>query len=973
MPDVPVCAIIADQAVQEEYSALIGLLEAKLSGDGKLRLVERNEIDKVLKEQELGAAFAAEGVARRIKLGALLKADLLVFLRERENKEAPSSQPSNGHPAKAVDLAVAETTRGLRLVTSVVLWDAGRAEAIVDGLAKGVMKAREIARQARLQVFAVPAFESKDIMPEYSGQRRGFAMLVEDLLSQVPGVAIVELAEAQALARESAISGQTVSRDLPYYLLGTYKTLRDKDKETTRFDFEMDLRHGEQSVARSARSGIDSDRLAQSVRDAISQLLPQAMGTQPVALSGAEVDMLLERAELFWRLVEWDQALPLYESVLLLDPKNEAAHLRLFEGYMVYARQWGAKRRQGWPLQGPVGRLRFGEKAISHASALLRQGCTNLFFLDELSRLTITYQLSEWRDDPRYPALNQELQRIVIRLGDDVRAYLEDLHKMDKTGQGVHQQALRASACVLEWVNRQWPIDQLPRRDYDLVVLLDQHGAPVSLVFAIVAHPRLGLDDEFVVKLEQHLSPRVRQVGHLCRLLSQVTSEQTLNQRLKDVESYVESEGLRKSLVSTFAREGREMIAERIRSAAKTPASAPAKDRQMFLPRLTMISDRWDLVNTDGARFSEPPWVFDWLVCRPGLEIVCLAQGMYRVDKGNTLTLVARVAPSAAYHPMQHEVGWDGKYIWVPTPYPKSAIAVIDPDQGEVARFEEEEVTQGSDMAEGRLACVRRGQALFFGCWTKGPSPLRTWAVVLEIERTHDGTVRRRFNRLHEARETMREVRAQRGLNQSASTLRWVLNVPTDIEPNGPWVMVRTSTESLIVDIPGRQVRRAKRHWLPDCPIHLDNRLLVPCGSVGGYQVESALRWSDHPDHPSELVLDWGERHEIYGNGHATYFRSAVMYEGWLHLIGAEDAKSSPTWIAVNPKTWETRVLVDLFPRSFPLRYRERLCASNRHGLIFISGSKAYRVELPPVEQWPIVPAKSVLGWGEAVPASRPR
>ena len=69
-------------------------------------LVERNEIDKVLGEQELQALLVADAPGKRAALGKMLKADLLIFLAERQK------------PKPHLMVVVCETARGLRLCTS---------------------------------------------------------------------------------------------------------------------------------------------------------------------------------------------------------------------------------------------------------------------------------------------------------------------------------------------------------------------------------------------------------------------------------------------------------------------------------------------------------------------------------------------------------------------------------------------------------------------------------------------------------------------------------------------------------------------------------------------------------------------------------------------------------------------------------------------------------------------------------------
>jgi hypothetical protein len=66
--------------VDADKSPLGTLLEAALLTGSKLTWVERNQIDKIVAEQQLQVAFSPEGIAARSSLGRLLKADVLILL-----------------------------------------------------------------------------------------------------------------------------------------------------------------------------------------------------------------------------------------------------------------------------------------------------------------------------------------------------------------------------------------------------------------------------------------------------------------------------------------------------------------------------------------------------------------------------------------------------------------------------------------------------------------------------------------------------------------------------------------------------------------------------------------------------------------------------------------------------------------------------------------------------------------------------
>src|SRR5947207_1674650 len=72
----PVCALL-----DPEKAPRAALLEAKLLTDVEATWVERAAIDKVLNEQKVQALFGPQGVGERVRLGKLLKADLLVLVR----------------------------------------------------------------------------------------------------------------------------------------------------------------------------------------------------------------------------------------------------------------------------------------------------------------------------------------------------------------------------------------------------------------------------------------------------------------------------------------------------------------------------------------------------------------------------------------------------------------------------------------------------------------------------------------------------------------------------------------------------------------------------------------------------------------------------------------------------------------------------------------------------------------------------
>ena len=96
----PVCALL-----DPEKDPRVALLEAKLLSDPAAIWVERANVDVILKESKLQAVFSPQGVGDRVKLGKLLKSDLLVLVRPVKDAKEP-----------ALEVIVSETAGGLRLL-----------------------------------------------------------------------------------------------------------------------------------------------------------------------------------------------------------------------------------------------------------------------------------------------------------------------------------------------------------------------------------------------------------------------------------------------------------------------------------------------------------------------------------------------------------------------------------------------------------------------------------------------------------------------------------------------------------------------------------------------------------------------------------------------------------------------------------------------------------------------------------------
>lgn len=267
--------------------------------------LERAKIDELLKEQVVQRAFSADAAAERVALGKILKADVLVLLQAVEK------------PKPHGNLIVFETTRGLRLqvqpfeITAIAANDATAILPIVKA-------ALERARAEVREIVAVPPLVSNDLALERQALGKPLATVIEQMLLARPGVAVVELAEARAVAEEAALTASDgVSRKLPLYLLGEFR--HDGYGADARMTISLSLKRGTTVVGSHTITDAAASEAAGLLRKEAAALFDKVSDEKaPSADPAAEAKELAERAKLMFRLGAWVDSVELAEASLLL-------------------------------------------------------------------------------------------------------------------------------------------------------------------------------------------------------------------------------------------------------------------------------------------------------------------------------------------------------------------------------------------------------------------------------------------------------------------------------------------------------------------------------------------------------------------------------------------------------------------------------------------------------------------------------
>ncbi len=320
-------AIVAAAEVQE--SGLSDLLTARLSrhepDEPEIELVERDRLDAALRELELAACFGPLDGPQRMRLGQLVRADVLVLLSVEQLQRQ-----------RTLRIVIAQCTTGVRLRQEAF---AGFSEQRVDELAAQCV---ELVRQTRRHfadgvetVLAVSPFLSKNLTHDYDHLQAGWAALIEAACSRYPGVAVVELEEARAIRAELGADGRLGRRVVPLFVEGDFHVTVRGDAPQPSVRLKIRLTDGQTVRRHSEHDGLTLDEATLLVsRTLPAQLLGISADTGVRPLTRRQqFDLLAARARAFSDLGARRHAAALREAALLLEPEAHDERLRLVVDY----------------------------------------------------------------------------------------------------------------------------------------------------------------------------------------------------------------------------------------------------------------------------------------------------------------------------------------------------------------------------------------------------------------------------------------------------------------------------------------------------------------------------------------------------------------------------------------------------------------------------------------------------------------
>ena len=302
-----------------DKSAVGGALDARLLTKAKYQWVERTNIDQVVNEQRTQSLFSAAGVADRSSLGRTLRADVLVMLRSATGRADSSVKEASPAGAAQLHLIICETRRGLRLAVHSAAVEPDKQAALVDRLEQWIDAALLRVDRPIVDICAVPPFVSNDLSFAFDHLKRVYANLVEQTVFQHGGFAVVELAEAEALAKELVLVGQSdpLDRRLPLYLLGEYR--HEGETKSPHVRLKLRLMRGTELVAADESGDLTPNDVPVYLQNSTGALLRKVSADNGAVYNAkVEARQLADRAREFMDLGNFEEAMPLLDASLLL-------------------------------------------------------------------------------------------------------------------------------------------------------------------------------------------------------------------------------------------------------------------------------------------------------------------------------------------------------------------------------------------------------------------------------------------------------------------------------------------------------------------------------------------------------------------------------------------------------------------------------------------------------------------------------
>jgi hypothetical protein len=307
-------AIVDVGITQKVPGPFLDLLLAAFNQHPEIALLERTEIDRLLREQALSLSLSN---ADMVKAGKLLAADSLLMLE---------SGVSEGKALLRCRLV--NTSYGFKLWDTSLPFPAKPEEYQIQAGILARQATQKISKitlkPENLMMLGVSNFSSEELSPKWEWLSDALATAVEQNLALYPGVVLMERTKAGSLMDERALAAglPEALRASTVLVDGSYRIQREKGPDS----ISVHVR------CRKQGRNLGEARIEGSIRS-LGDLYPKvvaaivsSLGKKPDTLSmqpEAEAEMLANDARSFLKIHDPEQAVPSVEAALSLKPNSD--------------------------------------------------------------------------------------------------------------------------------------------------------------------------------------------------------------------------------------------------------------------------------------------------------------------------------------------------------------------------------------------------------------------------------------------------------------------------------------------------------------------------------------------------------------------------------------------------------------------------------------------------------------------------
>jgi hypothetical protein len=314
-------ALIADKAGSLDKSPLMSLLEARLSQNGNIKLLERAQIDKILQEQQLSAAGLLDRT-NSIKIGQLLRVDAFVIITT-ETPVQSTTPTANASTGTLIRVRVVQTSHGLRLLDCFEQLEESK---LLNDIAQTITKRVTAVTKKLLlpagQVIPVGIVDIHRVQlgEQYRILERTLPVLLSVKLGIEPKIIMLEREDLKILQDEKL---RTQGEDSKFWASAVLieGNLQPKDGDLI---MSLSLRRPAGQATKSFTISVEPNEPSTAIDKAATNIVQEILNTPPSTQwqLAAEAEQFYQQGQLLSNHLRFEEATNLFETAHALEPDN---------------------------------------------------------------------------------------------------------------------------------------------------------------------------------------------------------------------------------------------------------------------------------------------------------------------------------------------------------------------------------------------------------------------------------------------------------------------------------------------------------------------------------------------------------------------------------------------------------------------------------------------------------------------------